>query len=116
LDPIKAVSILNHADINCAALSIFLALAGSAQISHRLGIVILDDPSQSLDEACKKNLCTVLTGLCDSRQVIVATADEELKSAVFGIPKNKVCYAVKEWTPTGGPVIEAEATSAAHAV
>jgi DNA repair protein SbcC/Rad50 len=116
LDVIKAVSILNHADINCAALSIFLALAGSAQISHRLGIVILDDPSQSLDKVCKKNLCTVLTGVCDSRQVIVATADEELRSAVSGIPKNKVSYTVKEWTPKGGPILEVEATSAAHAV
>ncbi len=115
-DVIKAVPILNHADINCAALSIFLALAGSAQISHRLGIVILDDPSQSLDKVCKKNLCTVLATLCDSRQVIVATADEELKNAVTDIPKNKVFHRVKEWTPTGGPILETEATSAAHAV
>jgi DNA repair exonuclease SbcCD ATPase subunit len=115
-DVIKAVPILNHADINCAALSIFLALAGSAQISHRLGIVILDDPSQSLDKACKKNLCMVLAGLCDSRQVIVATADEELRSVVSDIPKNKVSYKVKDWTPSGGPILEAEATSAAHAV
>jgi exonuclease SbcC len=116
LDIIKAVPILNHADINCAALSIFLALAGSAQISHRLGIVILDDPSQSLDKPCKKNLCAVLTGLCESRQVIIATADEELKSAISEIPKNKISYNVKEWTPTGGPIVEVEGTSAAHAV
>ena len=115
-DVIEAVPILNHADINCSALSIFLALAGSAQISHRLGIVILDDPSQSLDKACKKNLCTVLARLCDSRQVIVATADEELRSAVSDIPKNKVSYRVKDWTPSGGPILEIEATSAAHAV
>jgi DNA repair protein SbcC/Rad50 len=112
----KAVPILNHADINCAALSIFLALAGSAEISHRLGILILDDPSQSMDKACKKNLCAVLTGLCDSRQVIVATADGELKSAVNEIPKNKLSYRVKEWTPTSGPILDAEATSTAHAV
>ena len=115
-ETVKAVPILNHADINCAALSIFLALAGSAQISHRLGIVILDDPSQSLDKACKKNLCTVLSRLCDSRQVIVATADEELRSAVSDIPKNKVSYRVKDWSPSGGPILEADATSTAHAV
>jgi DNA repair protein SbcC/Rad50 len=115
-EAIKAVPILNHADINCAALSIFLALAGSAQISHRLGFVILDDPSQSLDKLCKQKLCAVLEGLCDSRQVIVATADEELKLAVADIPKHKASYTVKEWTPTGGPVLETEATSTAHAV
>jgi hypothetical protein len=115
-DVTKAVPILNHADINCAALSIFLALAGNAQISHRLGIVILDDPSQSLDKICKQNLCTVLTRLCDSRQVIVATADTELRSAVRDMHKNKVSYTLSDWTPTGGPVIEPESTSAAHAV
>lgn len=112
----KAIPILNHADINCAALSIFLALAGSAQISHRLGIIVLDDPSQSLDKGCKENLCTVLRGLCDSRQLIVATADEELKDAVKNIPKNKVSYRLKEWTPTGGPILEIDASSTTHAV
>jgi exonuclease SbcC len=115
-DVTKAVPILNHADINCAAVSIFLALAGSAQISHRLGIVILDDPSQSLDKTCKQNLCAVLAQLCDSRQVIVATADNELRSEVRNMYKNKVSYTISDWTPNGGPVIEAEATSAAHEV
>jgi exonuclease SbcC len=112
----KAVPILNHADINCAALSIFLALAGSAQISHRLGIVILDDPSQSLDNTCKQNLCSVLAQLCDSRQVIVATADGELRSEIMDMHKKKVSYTISGWTPSGGPVIEAESTSAVHAV
>ena len=113
---LKAVPILNHADINCAALSIFLALASSSQIAHRLGIVILDDPSQSLDIVCKKNLCQALSDLCDSRQVILATADNELGVLAKEMHKNKMLYNVKDWTPKGGPVIEAEATSAAHAI
>jgi DNA repair exonuclease SbcCD ATPase subunit len=112
----KAVPILNHADINCAALSIFLALAGSAQISHQLGIVILDDPTQSLDKSCKQNLCAVLTQLCDSRQLIVATADNELREEVRNMHKNKVSYTITGWSPTGGPLIETEAISGAHAV
>ncbi|MGB2678362.1 MAG: AAA family ATPase [Candidatus Acidiferrum sp.] len=112
----RAVPILNHADINCAALSIFLALAGSCQISHRLGIVILDDPSQSLDSNSKKSLASVLATLCDSRQVIVATADAELRDEIRNIPKNKISYLVKDWTQAGGPILEAEATSTAYAV
>jgi DNA repair protein SbcC/Rad50 len=111
-----AVPILNHADINCAALSIFLALAGSAQISHRLGIIILDDPSQSLDTTSKKNLCNVLAALCDLRQVILATADEELRTLAEGIAKNKLSYRIKDWTPKGGPVLEVESSAAAHAL
>jgi exonuclease SbcC len=103
---IKAVPVLNHADINCCALSIFLALAGSSQISHRLGVVILDDPSQSLDSLCKGNLCKVLADLCDLRQVIVATADDELGNEVRKMTKNKVVYELKNWTPSGGPVVQ----------
>ena len=85
----SAVPILNHGDMNCAALSIFLALASNAQISHQLGFVILDDPSQSLDETTKKNLCSVFAKLCDSRQVIMATADTELAHDVLHMTKHK---------------------------
>jgi len=108
-----AVPILNHADINCAAISIFLALAGSTQISHRLGFVILDDPSQSLDAGCKKNLCSVLADLCNSRQVIVATADDDLKAEVDQMTKIKTSYTVNDWTPTGGPIIKSQQAAAA---
>jgi DNA repair exonuclease SbcCD ATPase subunit len=110
------VPILNHADLNCAALSIFLSLAGSAQISHRLGIVILDDPSQSLDLKSKRNLCAVLELLCGTRQVLVATADNEFRNEIRNIRKNKLSYTVSDWTPTGGPKIQAEPLSIAHAV
>jgi DNA repair exonuclease SbcCD ATPase subunit len=112
----KAIPILNHGDINCAALSIFLALAGSAQISHSLGFLILDDPSQSLDISCKKALCDLLASLCNSRQVILATADAELHAEANKITKKKLSYTVRSWTPDKGPVVEAESTQASHAV
>lgn len=109
-----AVPLLNHADLNCAALAIFLALGGSEQISHRLGFIILDDPSQSLDATCKANLCAVLTALCDVRQVILATADSELRDEASRMTKSKMVYVVKNWTPDSGPVVEI--ADAAHAI
>lgn len=115
-DTTRAVPILNHADINCAALSIFLALAASSQIAHRLGMIILDDPSQSLDIVCKKNLCSLLSDLCGSRQVILATADNELHKFADELPKNKVSYTVRDWTPKGGPLVEVEAAAEVYAV
>jgi len=104
----SALPILNHADINCAALSIFLSLAGSAQISHRLGLVMLDDPSQSLDATSKRNLCAVLADLCDSRQVIVATADSELRNEVLRMTKKKKIYRLSGWSPAEGPTLSDE--------
>lgn len=111
-----ALPVLNHADLNCAALSIFLALASSTQISHELGIVILDDSSQSLDTACKKSLCSVLSLLCEARQVIVATADDDFRNEVMQMTKAKISCVVKDWTPTGGPTIEFDGLAAIHAV
>jgi DNA repair protein SbcC/Rad50 len=111
-----ALPLLNHADLNCAALSIFLALASSAQISHEVGIVILDDSSQSLDAACKKSLCSVLSLLCEARQVIVATADDDLRDEVMQMTKAKIAYGVKDWSPTGGPTIDVDGPAAVHAV
>ena len=103
---IRALPILNHADLNCAALSIFLALASSPQIAHKLRFVIVDDPSQSLDRECKINLCSVLARLCENRQIIIATADDELKGYVLAMTKNKMAYTVRGWSPTAGPVVE----------
>ena len=111
-----AMPLLNHADINCAALSIFLALASIPQISHQLGFVILDDPSQSLDAASKRNLCAVLSNLSDSQQVVLATADGELRAEALRMTKKKICYVVKNWTPSGGPVIDRQEDAAAHGV
>jgi cell division protein FtsL len=111
-----ALPLLNHADLNCAALSIFLALASSTQISHELGIVILDDSSQSLDTACKKSLCSALSLLCEARQVIVATADDDLRDEVMQMTKTKISCVVKDWTPTSGPTIQFDGSAAIHAV
>ncbi len=110
----RALPLLNHADLNCAAIAIFLSLAANAQISHQLGFIVLDDPSQSMDRDCKRKLCHVLTSVCDMRQVIIATADDELRSDVLGMTKNKKSYIVKAWTPTTGPTIESAVP--AHAV
>jgi DNA repair protein SbcC/Rad50 len=71
-----AGSRLSTAQMNCAALSIYLALAGN--LAHNLGFLMLDDPSQSLDRDHKQALSEVLHSFQNRMQVIVATHDEEL--------------------------------------
>ena len=102
----EALPILNQGDLNCAALSIFLALATTDDTSHELSFVILDDPSQNLDETGKKNLCKVIGGVCDSRQLVIATADDQLRDEVLKITKTKKYYVLAGWDPTNGPQIE----------
>jgi DNA repair protein SbcC/Rad50 len=112
----KALSILNHGDLNCAALSIFLGLAYAAKSSHSLGVIVLDDPTQSLDSIAKKNLCNVLEQVATVRQVIIATADDEFKDASLLISKNKLGYHVKDWNEDVGPTLAALPTAAHHAI
>ena len=102
----EAVPILNQGDLNCSALSIFLALAAAPETSHLLGFVILDDPSQSLDSTSKRNLCQVLEAICDSRQLLISTMDEELQNEILKIGKAKSYYVFTGWNPTTGPQIE----------
>lgn len=109
-DSREALPILNQGDLNCAALSVFLALATAPETTHQLGFVILDDPSQSLDTTSIRNLCKILDEVCDSRQLIVGTMDEELREQILMIGKNKRHYLFKDWDSTKGPNIELQVT------
>lgn len=103
-----ALSILNQADTNCAALSIFLALAVAPSTEHRLGFLILDDPNQSLDETHTERLVEVLSGVCASRQLLLSTIDEALCTKLKQrAAKKKIVYRFSEWNSRSGPRIEA---------
>jgi DNA repair protein SbcC/Rad50 len=100
----EALAVLNQADTNCAAISIFLALAVAPTTSHKLGFLILDDPSQSLDGAHSRRLAEVLAKTAESRQLLVATADEELSARLQeGVTKRKKVYSFGGWDAGRGP-------------
>lgn len=80
-----ASSRLSTAQMNCVALSVYLALA--AEFEHDIGFVVLDDPSQSRDTDHKKALGELLRDVEWSGpmrqtgtgfQVLIATHDLEL--------------------------------------
>jgi DNA repair protein SbcC/Rad50 len=72
-----ASSRLSTGQMNCVAVSIYLAL--TRILSHRLGFVILDDPSQNLDTQHKVALAKLLKELQPTTQLLVATEDTELQ-------------------------------------
>lgn len=105
----KATALLNHGDLNCAALSIFLAVAASADLGHRLGLVILDDPAQSLDSHHKRRLAEVFDSLAGKKQVVIGSQDSEfIELARETISKKKKLIRFRSWDPNTGPVIETE--------
>lgn len=102
-----ALSVLNQADTNCAALSIFLALAVAPSTDHRLGFLILDDPSQSLDEAHSGRLVEILSKISESRQLLLSTIDEKLCAELKRkATKKKIVYRFSEWDSRKGPKVE----------
>lgn len=62
--------------LNCVALAIFLSLSELSQ--HNIGFMILDDPSQSLDDEHIKELSEVLSEFSKTRQVIISTQEGNL--------------------------------------
>jgi len=73
----QASSRLSTGQMNCVALSVYLAL--KEVLTHNLGFIILDDPSQNLDAAHKSALVKSLGEMKGSAQLLVATQDEEMQ-------------------------------------
>lgn len=105
----KVVTFFNQGDMNCAALSIFLALGGSPEREAGPAFLILDDPSQSLDSGQKRKLASLIDRVAADRQVVLATMDEELLQALKeGVSKAKKVYRFGGWDPVAGPSITEE--------
>jgi DNA repair protein SbcC/Rad50 len=100
--------VLSQGDMNALALAIFLGLACSADEANRFGFVMLDDPSQSLGSRHKAKLAEVLSEVLAKKTVILSTMDVELRQLLdAAVTKERQTYLFSNWTPDGGPRIEA---------
>jgi exonuclease SbcC len=102
-----ASSRLSTAQMNCVALSVYLALA--TQLQHNLGFVILDDPSQNLDTEHKQALVAILSRLAPQLQVVVGTQDSELDELIgTSTAKDSFHRRCLTWSPLTGSAVVAE--------
>ena len=88
--------------LNCTALSIFLSLAEIS--NNKVGFIMLDDPSQSLDDEHVMRLSQVLSDLSSLKQVIVATQEDNLQGNLKAAVNEKGRYnEIKfgPWTKNG---------------
>ena len=93
----------SQAQRNLVAISLFLAMA-----KHSLAkIVILDDPSQSLDEEHKQKFAETINFLVKEMNIIVATQDDTFgKQILKQLPKEKLeAYRLTHWNKNG-PTVE----------
>jgi exonuclease SbcC len=105
---VKALTFFNQGDMNCAAMSIFLALGGGARDGGP-AFVMIDDPSQSLDSGQKGRLARLLDRVSADSQIVLATMDEELLSLLrSSMTRNKKVYRLGPWNPQTGPTVSEE--------
>lgn len=96
-----ASSRLSTAQMNCVALSVYLALA--ERLEHNLGFIILDDPSQSLDTEHKEALTRVLDELDPALQFVIATQDVEFGNMLAARwPGDASAQYSLRWSPATG--------------
>jgi len=101
--------ILSQGDLNALALSIFLSMACMGEKDCPFGMIMLDDPSQSLGSEHKKNLINILDEVLKEKQIILSTMDKELQNLISSkITKAKEKYIFTDWTPEKGPEVRKE--------
>jgi DNA repair exonuclease SbcCD ATPase subunit len=97
--------ILSQGDLNALALAIFLGLATTAKEST-FRFLMLDDPSQSLGNAHKRQLAGLLNQVARHKRLIVATMDTEFHDFLNEqFTKAKKEYRFANWTSDEGPSI-----------
>ena len=95
----------SSAQMNAVGISLFLAHA--QKMLTRFSSVLMDDPTQSFDESHKGELVQLIKDLCKSRQVFIATQDQQFSKAVEDSCGTKVStWNFSEWSEEG-PVVEA---------
>ena len=91
----------SNAQMNAVALSLFLSM--SMRLQSNVGLIMLDDPSQSMDKFHKEALSKLLDEVSKEKQILVATQDMEFKQCLeksLNKAKTMTCE-IREWDTTG---------------
>ncbi|MEM2122203.1 MAG: SMC family ATPase [Candidatus Bathyarchaeia archaeon] len=90
--------------LNIAALAIFMS--NSSLLSGDLPLMILDDPTQSMDTEHKEALAKLISQLASNYQIILATEDDEMRKYIERYCSKLRIYELGRWNPSG-PEIKA---------
>ena len=92
----------SQAQMNAAAIAIFLS--NNKRMKSVIPLLILDDPTLSMDDDHKEKLAKLLNLIGAYRQVIVATHDKPFMEFIKQDPKEMTIIEFKNWN-TPGPEI-----------
>ena len=92
----------SNAQLNITAIAVFISM--SKHLSKNLNLVILDDPTQSMDAPHKEALAKMLADESKEKQIILATQDQEFQEQLVKLVQPNKHLKVRSWG-TEGPVI-----------
>jgi DNA repair exonuclease SbcCD ATPase subunit len=107
-DEVDIRAIFNQADLNAAAVSLFLGLGADVDPAHDFAPLMLDDPVQSMDREHIEGFARALRDIAASknRQFIVATHDPDLADAINEMDVQTRIFEHDEVDPHQGPDVE----------
>lgn len=89
----------SQAQMNAAAIAIFLS--NNRKMKGELPLLILDDPTLSMDDSHKEKLAKVLSLVRSSRQIIVATHDKPFTEFAKQYATDTTIIEFKDWDKQG---------------
>jgi ABC-type branched-subunit amino acid transport system ATPase component len=89
------------------ALSALYALAGGDAPLHGLGLLVLDEPNERLDEEMQQRVASLLATQPPARRILVTTVDPAFAASLWKIggAANVATFNLGAWTPARGTVI-----------
>lgn len=91
--------------MNCVALAIYLAMSETKILNHKLNFLIIDDPSQNLDENHMQSLAKILNNISSQSQLIISTQDPSFTPILSTYLKDPSIIKLKfdKWDCKTGP-------------
>ena len=89
---------LSTAQLNVVAISIFLS--NSFLLVGELPIIIMDDPTQNMDDQHKAAFASLISRITETFQVIIATEDPQTVNHLENKCKG-ITYQLTDWAPEG---------------
>ncbi|MEM2906125.1 MAG: AAA family ATPase [Candidatus Bathyarchaeia archaeon] len=97
----------SNAQLNATAIAVFTAMA--RRLPHNLNLMVLDDPTQSFDDAHKEALASMMAEQTKETQLILATQDAAFEEQLTKVthPRKLLRKKITKWT-TRGPAMHTD--------
>ncbi len=95
----QAATRLSSAQMNSFAMSVLIT--NNLSQTTNLSLLMMDDPTQSMDSQHKDALAKLILEISDTRQIIIATSDDEFLKCLQNTDKDIKNIELKDWSRQG---------------